>query len=241
MLQRFGEGSVNSRCERVDEVRPLRVVEPEEASAEPAEIPFSLAFRRLTRSAMVVELRIVDREALPALDLQGVRVGPEVDREPAASCGLAADGAVAGLVRVRRLRRDPEADRAAMARTSKQHACLPPEASPAADLAPLRVERDVDVPVLHLDLVLRDGFDGWQALRGAGLHVELRAVEWALNLRVRKLTLAQVGELVGADVLEGVKLAIDVAKGDEAVIDDVLFDLPRTNLFRSAQLVELGH
>src|SRR5215210_8657763 len=192
MLQRFGEGSVNSRCERVDEVRPLRGVEPEEASAEPAEIPFSLAFRRLTRSAMVVELRIVDREALPALDLQGVRVGPEVDREPAAPCGLAADGAVAGLVRVRRLRLDPEADRAAMARTSKQHACLPPEASPAADLDPLRVERDVDVPVLYLYLVLGNRLYGREALRRAGLHVELRAVQGARDLGVCELALAQV-------------------------------------------------
>jgi hypothetical protein len=38
-----------------------------------------------------------------------------------------------------------------------------------------------------------------------------------------------------------VELAFDVAQGDEAVLDQILFDLPWTNLVHGAQLVELGH
>src|SRR5215207_4879341 len=114
--------------------------------------------------------------------------------------------------------------------------------SPAsADLDPLRVERDVDVPVLHLDLVPGDGFDRGEALRRAGLYVELRAVQWARHHRARELALAQVRELVGADVLEGVELAFYVTERNKTVLDKVLLDLARTNLIHTAQLVELGH
>src|SRR5215218_6899025 len=219
MLWRSGERSIYRRGEGVDEVRPPRVVEPDEAPAESAEVPLRFTDRYPVRPATALEPRIVDREVLLALYLQGVRVGPEVDRIPSSARRLAADGAVAGLIRVRRLGLDPEADRAAVTRTFEQHARLPPAASPAADLYPLRVERDVDVAVLHLHLVLRDGLHRRQAPRRAGLHVELRAVEGARNLRVRKLAFAQVRELVGADILEGVKLAFHVAQGHETILD----------------------
>jgi hypothetical protein len=66
-------------------------------------------------------------------------------------------------------------------------------------------------------------------------------VEGTRHYGVFKLTLAQVGELVGADVLKGVELAFYVAQGDEAVLDEVLFDLPWRDLVCGGQLVELGH
>ena len=65
--------------------------------------------------AAILGFSDVDGEVFRALDFQGVRVGPEVDGVTAAPGGLAADGTVAGLIRVRRLRLDPEADRAAVA------------------------------------------------------------------------------------------------------------------------------
>src|SRR5918998_4687969 len=158
----------------MDEVRPHRVEEPKEAAAMLAEVALRLA--------ATLGFSDVEGEVLFALGFQRVRVGAEVNRIPSASGRLAADGAVAGLIRVRCLRLDLEADRAAVARTFEQHDRLPPAASPAADLYPLRVERDVDVAVLHLHLVLRDRLYCRQALRRTGLHVELRAVEGALHL-----------------------------------------------------------
>src|SRR5215217_3508042 len=219
----------------------MRVVDPEAASAEGAEVPLHLADGYLIGPALIIEPRVVDGEVLRAFYFQGVRVGPEVDGVAASPGGLAADGAVAGLIRVRGLRFDPEMDCAAVAGAFEEQSRLPSEASPAVDLHPLRIERDIDVAVLHFDLVFGDGLYGGQAFRGACLHVELRAVQRARHHRVVELALAQVGELVGADVLEGVELAFHVAQGDEAVLDQVLFDLPRANLINGAQRVEVGH
>src|SRR5215212_8835190 len=98
----------------MDEVRPHRIEEPLEAAAMLAEVALRLA--------AILGPHPVDGEVLSALDLQRVRVGPEVNRIPSSARRLAADGAVAGLIRVRRLRLDPKADRAAVARTFEQHA-----------------------------------------------------------------------------------------------------------------------
>ena len=116
-----------------------------------------------------------------------------------------------------------------------------PAAPSPAQLDPLGVERDVDGTVLDLYLVLRDGLHGGQALGRAGLHVEPRAVERTFHLRALELAIAQVRELVGTDVLEGVKLAVDVAQGHEPVLDPVLFDLPGCHLARNRQLVKPQH
>src|SRR5215211_4272718 len=104
VLWRCGEGSVYRRGEGVNEVRVSRREEPQEAPTELAEVPLRLAGRGLVRPSAVVEPRVVDGEVFLALDLQGARVGPEVDGVAAAPGGLAADRTVAGLIRIRRLR-----------------------------------------------------------------------------------------------------------------------------------------
>jgi hypothetical protein len=119
VLRRFGKGSIYRRGERVDKLRPPRIVEPEEAPTKLAEVPLCLTGRHLAWSAEVVELRVVYRQVLLTFDLQGVRVGAEVDSVSATTGRLAADGAVARLVRVRCRGLDPEAHSPAMARTFK--------------------------------------------------------------------------------------------------------------------------
>jgi hypothetical protein len=46
---------------------------------------------------------------------------------------------------------------------------------------------------------------------------------------------------MGTDVFEGVKLALHVAQGHEAVLDPVLFDLPGGHFVYGRQLVKLRH
>ena len=97
-----GEGSVYRRGEGVYEVRVSRGVEPQKAPAEPAEVPLRLARRDLIRPATVVELRVVDREVLLTLDLQGVRVGAEVDGVAAAPRAIASPRSCAAKTRTSR-------------------------------------------------------------------------------------------------------------------------------------------
>ncbi len=115
-LRRLRERGVHRRGEGVDQLGPHRVEEPQEAAAAPAEIPL--------RRAAVLAFRGVDREVLPALDLQRARVCAEVDRVPPAPGGLAADRAVARLVRIERVGLDAEPDRSTMARPFEQHSVL---------------------------------------------------------------------------------------------------------------------
>src|SRR5215204_920733 len=125
VLGGLGKRRVHCRSKRVDEVGPPRVVDPQEAPAKAAEVPLHLADGYLIGLALIVEFRVVDGEVLSAFDFQGVRVGPEVDGVAASPGGLAADGAIAGLIRVRRLRLDPEMDCAAVARAFEERSRLP--------------------------------------------------------------------------------------------------------------------
>src|SRR5215210_1321240 len=99
-LRRFWERGVHRRGEGVDELRPSGVVEPEEATAESAEVALRRAHLDLPRLPDIVELRVVDAQGL-ALYLQGLRIRAQVDRVASTPRRLAADGAVAGLVWVR--------------------------------------------------------------------------------------------------------------------------------------------
>src|SRR4028119_1298880 len=117
-----------------------------------------------------------------------------------------------------------------------------PSAPPAApDLHALRVEGDVDVSVLDLQLVGWDCFHRGEALGLAGLYVELGAVEGTLDLFPLQPTLAKVGKLVSADVLDGVEFAVHVAQGHGPPLDLVLLHLARTHLVGLRHLAELGH
>ena len=99
-LRRSGKRGVYRRGEGVDEVGVARGVQPQEAAAQLAEVALHLARRNLVGLPAVAEPGVVDGEVLTALDLQGVRVGAEVDGVASAAGRLAADGAVAGLIRV---------------------------------------------------------------------------------------------------------------------------------------------
>src|SRR3954469_6580698 len=99
----------------------------------------------------------------------------------------------------------------------------PPGAAPASSyLDALRVEGDVGVPVLDLYLMGGNGLHGGETFCLPGLHVELGAVEGAFDLASLQPAFAQVSELVGADVLEGVELSIHVAQSHRAPFDLIL-------------------
>src|SRR3712207_3804736 len=123
--------------------------------------------------------------------------------------------------------------------SSTSYMPLPPEAPSPSYLDPFGVQGHVHVPALDLYLVLRYGLYSRQCLGSPGLHIEPGAVERTFDLRAHELAFAEVGELVGTDILEGVELTVHVAQGHGAVIHQVLLDLPRTNLVCGCYLVEL--
>src|SRR5215211_7761076 len=119
-LRRFRQRGVDGRGKGVHELRPARVVEPQGAAAQAAEVPACGALPRL----LILRVLYPGVEAsyvLLAFDLHRGEVGTEVYGVAPAACGLAADGAVAGLVGVGRGRIDCEAHRAAVARAAKFH------------------------------------------------------------------------------------------------------------------------
>src|SRR4029078_8022324 len=99
-LLRRRQLGVDRRSERIDPFLPARIPDPQRARATLAEVPSSgragLCARR--------ELRAIDAEVSPALDLQRVREAHEVDHVAATAAGLAADRAVAPQVGIRRSR-----------------------------------------------------------------------------------------------------------------------------------------
>src|SRR5687768_1506571 len=99
--------------------------------------------------------------------------------------------------------------------SSTSYTPLPPGAAPPAHgRADLRLaERHVDVVALDLYVVLGDGFHSREGERLPGGHVELGAVARALYLGADQLPLVQRPRVVGADVLDGVELAVHVAEG----------------------------
>src|SRR5215211_1074351 len=215
----------------MDEVRPHRIEEPLEAAAMLAEVALRLA--------AILGPHPVDGEVLSALNLQGVRVGTEVDRIPSSARRLAADGAVAGLIRVRRLRLDPEAHSPAVARTFEQHTRLPPAASGPGNLCFRQCH--VDVIALDLDLVFGDGPYGREGECFPGGHVELCAVARTLYLVADQLSLVQGTGVVGAYVLDGVELAVHVAERHPVALQLVDANFAGGHVAGPGYLVELGH
>src|SRR5919199_158268 len=118
---------------------------------------------------------------------------------------------------------------------------LSPAATSPHDLHPLRVQGHIHVAIFDLHLVLGNGLHGRKAQGLAASHIELRSMEGALDLVALELALAQVSELVGADVLEGVELPVHVAQRYGPILYPVLLHLARGNLVHRRYLVELGH
>src|SRR5919107_3600404 len=239
MLWRFGERSIYRRGERMHEIRVARRVEPQETPAELAERPLRLAGRHLTRSVTVIELRVVDGEVLLTFDLQRARVGAEVDSVSATTGRLAADGAVARLIRVRCRGFDSESHSPSVTRTVEQHIRLPPAASGPRNLS-FR-QRDVDVIALDLDLVFGDGLYGREGECLACNHVELCAVARTLYLVADQLSLVQGTGVVGAYVLDGVELTVHVAESNPVTLQLVDANLTGGHVSGLGYLVELSH
>src|SRR5262245_61246794 len=102
LLRWLRQVAVDRRGERMDEIWPGRIVEPERRPAFAAEIAFSgrhLAMRML----VILDLGAVDAEAALASDVHRLVVGAEIDGETAAALLLAADRAVAKHERHRRV------------------------------------------------------------------------------------------------------------------------------------------
>src|SRR3712207_9405284 len=83
--------------------------------------------------------------------------------------------------------------------------------------------------------------DRGQGERLAGGHVELRAVAGALDLGADQLPLIQRTRVVGADVLDGVEIAVHVAQGDPVAVHLVDAHLAGGDLAGPRYLVELRH
>src|SRR5215212_4316933 len=106
-----------------------------------------------------------------------------------------------GLIRIRRLRLDPEAHSPAVARTFGQHARLPSSAASGPGNSGF-CQRHVDVVALDLDLVFGDGLYGREGECFTCGHIELCAVARTLYLVTDQLSLVQGTGVVGAYVLD---------------------------------------
>src|SRR5262245_2519987 len=106
-LGRLRQLGVDRGGQRVDEVRPGRIPEPEMAAAALAEMAAAAA-------ALALEPRAIDREVHAAPHLQRFRRTREVDRVAAGAGRLPADRAVAEVERIGRAAFKREAHGAAM-------------------------------------------------------------------------------------------------------------------------------
>ena len=104
--------------ERMHEVRPMRIEQPQRARAFAAEIPLPAADLAII-PVIVADHGAVDAQRPAAGNGQGLRHAHDVDGKAAAARGLTADRAIAELVGMRRMRGEPEPHRAAAARTFK--------------------------------------------------------------------------------------------------------------------------
>ena len=93
-LRGHGKRGVDGRRDRVYELRPARIPQPERAAADAAEVPLPRALVGLLL-ARTPQLGPVDPEVFAALDGEGLVGAADVDRETAAARRLAADRAVA--------------------------------------------------------------------------------------------------------------------------------------------------
>src|SRR5690606_12623265 len=128
MLRRHRQFGVDSRGERVDQLRPLRVVQPEPAAASTAEVP--LAAAGLDTAVGLFDPRVVHRNRFAPADLQATGVAAQIDGVAATALGLATDRAITALIRIRLGAVQTEAYRATMAGTFKLHGDFSPRSYP---------------------------------------------------------------------------------------------------------------
>src|SRR5262245_60152591 len=117
VLRRLGQLAVDRAGERVDELRPARVPDPQRAAALAAEAALALAL-------LAVDPGVEPGDELLAAHLQALGVGAEIDGVAATAGGLAADRAVAAHVGGGRVGLDLELHRAAVAGAFQLHGSL---------------------------------------------------------------------------------------------------------------------
>jgi hypothetical protein len=98
----------------VHKLRPLLIADPERRAAALAVMPVGRAF-------MAVDRCIPYPERGFAFHFDSVGYAHDIDRVSAAARALAADRAIAALIRVRRVALDAEADSAAATRAFETH------------------------------------------------------------------------------------------------------------------------
>src|SRR5260221_8670186 len=102
---------VDSRCERVDKFGPFRVEEPKSGSAFGAKVASASAC--LTDSLVVGDPGSVNPQCPTSRDVQRFGVAHDVDGKTASAGRLAADRAIAKLVRIGRMTKYREANASA--------------------------------------------------------------------------------------------------------------------------------
>src|SRR5690349_20550293 len=107
---------VDGRGEWMNQFRPLRAEQPQARAADRTEMPLGAAAVGAF-VAFFLEPRMVNRDVLAPAHLEAGGIATEVDRIAATALGLAADRAVATLVRVGVGAGQAERHRAAMAGT----------------------------------------------------------------------------------------------------------------------------
>jgi len=120
---RRGQGGVDGGSERMHQVGLGRIVQPQRAAAAAAKVALAGAGVDAFFT-FALEPRVIYADVLGALDLEAMEVAAQVDGITAAALGLAADGAIAALVRVGRVAIERKANCAAMAGSFKFHVVL---------------------------------------------------------------------------------------------------------------------
>src|SRR5215472_16879163 len=112
--RRLGQLRIDRRGKRVHQFRLLLIADPERRAAVLAVMPVGRAF-------MAVDRRIPYPERASAFHSKSGGNPHDIDRVSTATRALAADRAIAALIRVRRVAVDAEADRAAATGTFETH------------------------------------------------------------------------------------------------------------------------
>src|SRR5262249_34143102 len=112
--RRLGQLRIDRRGKRVHQLRPLLIADPERCAAVLAVIPVGRAFMAADRCVPYPERAF-------AFHSKSVGYAHNIDRVSAPTRALAADRAIAALIRVRRVAVDAEGDRAAATGTFETH------------------------------------------------------------------------------------------------------------------------
>src|ERR1700751_3078629 len=112
--RRLRQLSIDRRGKRVNQLGPLLIADPERRAAVLAVMPVG-------RTLTAVDRSIPYPERVFALHFESIGYAHDIDRVSGAAGTLAADRAIAPLIRVRRVAVDAEGDRAAATGAFEAH------------------------------------------------------------------------------------------------------------------------